>query len=168
MLAMTFAAAAAVGGATPGPIIKDFGPVYEVKNAAPIPLNTQFKAVFDVTGAPDPGALSRKLESVARYLNMHARAGIKPERMDLAIVLHGPATRHALNEAAHLKRFEVTDGSATLLDALVHAGVKVYVCGQSVQASGYQADELRPDVSQALSAMTELTVLQQQGYSLIP
>ncbi|EKE77906.1 DsrE family protein [Gallaecimonas xiamenensis] len=159
---------ALASAATLGPVIKDFGPVFEVNNAAPIPSDIKLKAVFDVTGAPDPGALSRKLESVARYLNMHARAGIKPEAMALAVVLHGSATRHALNDQAHLKRFEVEDGSATLLDALIHAGVKVYVCGQSYSAQGYGDNELRPDVQLALSAMTELTVLQQQGFSLLP
>ncbi|WKE64022.1 DsrE family protein [Gallaecimonas kandeliae] len=162
MLSIALAAAT-----TMGPIIKDYGPVFTVKHAAPLPAGVHLKAVFDIIEAPAPGELDRRLESVARYLNMHAQVGLKPKDMELAVVLHGPATRHALSDAAHEKRFKEKDGSAALLDELAKAGVKIYVCGQAYAAHDYGDEELRGDVTKALSALTELTILQQQGYSLL-
>lgn len=163
MLALVMAAEA-----TMGPVIKDFGPVFSVKHHAAIPADVLLKAVFNEHTAPEPGIINPQIEKVARYLNMHAQAGIDVKRMRLAMVLHGAATRYALSDAAYQQHFKVADKTNRLLDELIKAGVKVYVCGQSYNAHGYSEQELRPGVHEALSAMTELTVLQQEGYALIP
>jgi len=39
--------------------------------------------------------LNRSIESAARFLNMHARSGIPPQNLELAIVLHGSGARAA-------------------------------------------------------------------------
>lgn len=144
-----------------GPVIPGYGPTYPI-NGRDVPLREGFvyKAVFDIAQDPVSGSVNRNLVSVARYLNMHARNGVPVEKMDLAIVVHGPAVKNLLD----------TDGNPNLelIALLQDAGVSIYVCGQSMAFGGFAKSELANGVKIALSAMTMLTTLQSDGYALLP
>ena len=58
--------------------------------------------------------------------------------------------------------------NAALVDALIKAGVRIIVCGQSAAGQGVKKTDLLPGVELALSAMTAHALLQQQGYTLNP
>ena len=85
--------AADPAGFARGPVIADYGPVADVPDAAPIPPGTHFKVIFDVSEAAADGSVNAGIESAARFLNMHARAGIPPENISIAIVVRGGAVR---------------------------------------------------------------------------
>lgn len=153
-----------------GPIIHDFGPVYYVPDE-PLVLEPgeHLQVVFDVAAAPDePSEPNYRLEAAARFLNLNARAGVSPERTKVAIVLHGRATRSALDDEVFEERYGESHPDAALLDALTKAGVRVHVCGQSASAFGFTEQDLRPDARFSASAMTALVRLQSAGYALIP
>ncbi len=153
-----------------GPAIEGYGPTFPIDNRdVPVDEATVYKAVFDVaTYTDDPAALSTRLVSVARFLNMHARAGTPPGNMDLAVVLHGRALKTVLNNDAYQERYVVDNPNLELVQKLADAGVRFYVCGQSMAFGGYAKSELAPQAKLALSAMTMLTELQNQGYALLP
>jgi intracellular sulfur oxidation DsrE/DsrF family protein len=153
-----------------GPVIAGYGAVYFVpEQPLDLAADVELKAVFDVAAAPeDAGARNYRLDTVARYLNMHARAGVAPQQLTAAVVLHGRATRAALGEAAYSKRFGQPNPDADLIRLLAAAGVQFFVCGQSAAASGFRAEEIAPDVEISLSAMTALVMLQSDGFALIP
>jgi intracellular sulfur oxidation DsrE/DsrF family protein len=153
-----------------GPVVADYGAVYYVPDE-PLALapDRELKAVFDIAAAPDaPGARNHRLETVARHLNLHARAGVQPDRLTTAVVLHGRATRVALEDEVFLERYGEPNPEAELIRRLQRAGVRVIVCGQSATAFGFRPDELAPGVQLSLSALTALVTLQQEGYALIP
>lgn len=149
---------------TTGPVIADYGPVADVEGALTIPAHTRFKVVFDVSEGADAGALNRGLESAARFLNMHARAGVRAANVRLAIVVRGSATRDV---AVHPRPDENNANAALIADLIAH-GVEIYVCGQSAAHYEVEANDLLPNVRLALSAMTAHAMLQQQGYTLNP
>lgn len=153
-----------------GPVIENFGPVYYVpEEPLDLPPDVRLKAVFDIAAAPDePGKLNHRLETVARYLNMHARAGVEPRQLPTAVVLHGRATRSALSQEAFEERYGEPHADAELVQLLAVAGVRFVVCGQSAAALGFRRDEFAPDVEMSLSAMTALVMLQSDGFALIP
>lgn len=155
--------------ATYGPILDDFGPVYfngEVDLLTP--LDRDFKALFDVSeAASEPDAASPAIESAARFLNMHAQAGVPRQRLGAAIVLHGGAARYGLSHAAYRQRYEVDNPNLPLIEALRSVGVRIAVCGQTAAARGYAKDELAEPVELALSAMTAVKVLQDEGYQIV-
>ncbi len=152
-----------------GPVIKQFGPVYETADAYGLKQGVEYRAVMDVTDAPDdPSQLNRAIESAARFLNMHARAGVPRDKLQLAVVLHGSAGKHALASPFYQARFDVANPNDALLTALSDAGVDIYLCGQTAGSRGYPAAELHPAVTMATSAMTVLTRLQAEGWSLLP
>lgn len=155
---------------TRGPIIADFGPAYVVPNPGlPTPMLQELKVRFDVTeSAADVKSVSAPLETAARFLNMHAKAGVSPERLKVAIVVHGAAAKDVLDDEAYRKRHGVDNPNLALLEALKRAGVRVYLCGQTAGRSGIVAAELAPSVQMALSAMTAHLVLNGEGYVLNP
>ena len=154
----------------PGPVIEAYGPVYEVTpDAWNLAKDKHYKISMDVSSTADfNGDLNRHIESAARFLNLHARNGIDPGNMEFAIVVHGPAGKDLLKDAAYQKRFGEPNPNTAMLAALHRAGVKIYLCGQTAAHRGFDAEELNPAVILALSAMTAHVRLQSEGYTLIP
>ncbi|MBT8069679.1 MAG: DsrE family protein [Xanthomonadales bacterium] len=153
-----------------GPIISNFGPVYEVPEGAwNLEKGKAYKVSMDVSATADfSGDLNRRIESAARFLNMHARNGIEMEDIDFAIVVHGSAGKDLLKDAAYEARFDEVNPNTPMLSDLAGAGVKVYLCGQTAAHRGLAAEDLHPAVTMALSAMTAHVRLQSEGYTLIP
>jgi intracellular sulfur oxidation DsrE/DsrF family protein len=160
----------AVAEPVTGPVIKDYGPVYYVhEEPLDLPPDSRLKAVFDIAATPDESdKLNHRLETVARYLNMHARAGLESRQLSTAVVLHGRATRSALSQEAFEERYGEPNPDAELVRQLAQVGVRFVVCGQSAAAFGYRSDEFAPDVELALSALTALVMFQSDGFALIP
>ena len=153
-----------------GPVIEDYGPTYPIDDRdVPLGKDFTFRAVFDAGAYPgETDALNSELVSVARFLNMHGRNGVPQENMDIAVVLHGNALKGALSDAAYESRYDTNNPNLDLLQKLDAAGVKFYACGQSMNFRGYEKHELLSPVKVGLSAMTMLTVLQSDGYALLP
>lgn len=149
-----------------GPVIESAGPTYAVP--APdfeTPTDMTYRVAFEVAAAPPaPDALNPGLVTVARFLNMHARAGVPVERLRVAAVVHGPAGRALLDDGAYREVEGVDNPNVALVRELEAAGVRVILCGQTAAARGLPRDRLLPGVEVALSAMTALAVLQERGY----
>lgn len=153
---------------TPGPVIKDFGAVADVKQTHPLKGDEHFKIVFDAAKRGEVDKVNRKFESLARFLNMQARAGVKPEQVALALVVHGGASFDLMTNAAYRKKFQHDNPNAPLIAELFKHKVRIILCGQAAAAQGITAEDLLPGVEVALSAMTAHALLQQQGYTLNP
>ena len=153
----------------PGPVIAEFGPVATVHQDVTIPANAIFKVAFDVSETGKAGEINRTLESAARFINMHAEAGVKPENIHIALVVHGKASVDVTNDAFYSARNDgAANANAAAIQTLIKHGVHVYQCGQSAAAAGIANADLLPGVEMALSAMTMHALLQQQGYTLNP
>ncbi len=157
-------------GTVAGPIIEDFGAVFPVKTPAfATDLRHSYRVVFDVAlGADSPSQRNARIESIARFLNMQAQAGVPADKMDIVLVVHGTAGKDLLRDDAYRARHQTDNPNAELLRRLMDAGVRVVLCGQTAAARDLPADQLLPGAQVALSAMTALVQLQNQGYALIP
>lgn len=162
--------AAEYPGTTTGPVVPGHGPVFPVENAAfPMDNARHYKVSKDLaTTSEAPDAINRGMESVARFLNMQAQAGMPPENIDMALVVHGGAAKDLLTDAAYRERYGVDNPNTALLTGLGEAGVQVYLCGQTAAARGFPPETLNPVVKTALSAMSAHVRLQSEGYVLIP
>lgn len=152
-----------------GPVINSYGPTFAIEDRdIAMEEGTTYKAVFDVAAyADDMSMLNGRMESVARFLNMHGRHGTPVENMDLALVVHGAAVSNLMTHVAYRKRFGQDNPNLDLLSALHEAGVQIYVCGQSMGFRDIGKEALVDFVDVALSAMTMLTVLQNDGYAFL-
>lgn len=150
-------------GFVTGPVIEEFGPAAPIEADLAIPEDLTLKVAFDITQPSEDGAATRQFTTVARFLNMHAAAGVPLERLQPAIVVHGGATKDLVQppEGEETENYR-------LIRALLDAGVPIYLCGQSAAAHGVAKEDLIPGVQLSLSAMTAHAILDAQGYSLNP
>ena len=153
-----------------GPVLEEYGRVFHVPGAARTgDPDDGVRAVFDIaSSSDDPADVNPRIENVARFLNLHVRAGFPREHVRAALVLHGRASKDALGHRAYRKRHKTDNPNLDLLTELEKAGVRIYLCGQSAARRGYARDEVAEPVNVGLSAMTVLAQLQADGYALIP
>lgn len=152
-----------------GPVIENFGPVFSVENPGFITDTSKiYKVVFDVHDTPeDKTKVNPMLNTLARFLNMHAQAGVPIENLKVACVIHNKASHDVLNNEGYRAKFGVENPNVPLLAALKEVGAEVYICGQSVAARGVDRSNLAESVKVGLSAITVILSLESEGYTLI-
>lgn len=152
-----------------GPVFRDVADIAAVDSDMAIPKGTVLKVMFDVSEGATPGEMSKRLETPARFINMHVEAGVPLKDIHIAIVVHGAAGDDLLKPEAYAARHKgAKNGSIKLIEALLAHGVQIWMCGQSAAGSGIAKADLLPGVKMTLSAMTASALLQQQGYTLNP
>jgi intracellular sulfur oxidation DsrE/DsrF family protein len=160
---------------TTGPVFADFGPHAPVEGMGQVPADTEFAVAFDVAAPAEDGARSRGFESAARFINMHVAAGVPEDNIRIAVVVHGKAALDLLTDEAWAARQPAGEEeeapenpSGAMVAAMLDAGVRFILCGQSGAAYGIGQEDLIPGVETALSAMTAHALLQQRGYTVNP
>ncbi len=152
-----------------GPVIEEFGLIYPIPEATVVPQgDTDYKIVVDLLGAADsPTKLNPALNNVARMLNLHLVGGADPERINVVLAVHGPATPSLLSDSAYEGRYGVPNPNTALLEALHQAGVSITVCGQSMISREVPANSLNEHVQIATSMLTTVTTYHQKGYTVL-
>ena len=153
-----------------GPLIEGFGRHVDLPNADFVMRTDDniYKVAFEIfqpLNAPERPHM--RLEAAARFMNMHAHAGISKENLQVKLVLHGGGTRAAMTNEAYQERYEMDNPSLPLLEALSEAGVEIFLCEQSRVLNGLDANEVSAPVKSALSAMTAVVTLQADGYQFL-
>jgi len=152
-----------------GPIIADYGPVFSVENPDFVTDTSKvYKVIFDIHNTPDdPTKVNSMLNTLARFLNMHAQAGVPLKNMKVAGVFHNKATHDILNDEGYQAKYGGQNPNLPLLKALENVGAELYICGQSIGARGVDRGQIDNTVDVALSAMTVILAYQSEGYQLI-
>jgi intracellular sulfur oxidation DsrE/DsrF family protein len=150
-----------------GPIIADYGRSALVEDADfQLPADHEYRVVWEITGYGDgPDGVNRNIDRVARFLNLHAKAGVPKDKMHLAFVVHGAALQSMINDAAYRELHGMPNPTGELLERLGEAGVEMYVCGQSMAFRGWGKDMLASPVKLAPSAMSIMNIYQSRGYT---
>jgi intracellular sulfur oxidation DsrE/DsrF family protein len=126
------------------------------------------KIVIDMTTAnPTAQGHSQAMDRVARLINLYGLGGVKPEQLEIVVVVHSAAYETILTNNAYRRRFRKENPNLDALNALTQAGVRFMVCGQSINARKIALDEINPNVKLAISAITTLVEHQQRGFSLL-
>jgi len=150
------------------PAIKEYGPVHVWPQAVVRPnAHATYKALFDVTQAGKPDAVNPGLDHIARAVNVFAAAGVPLGHLKFAVIIHGPATPIVLGDKAFEAKFGHPNPNLAVLADLKKAGVQVMVCGNALADMSYTPDEVNPDIKVALSALSTLIIMQNEGYALL-
>jgi len=152
-----------------GPIIKDFCQVWNIENTDyKTTVNSPLKVVFDIMNSPESHQeINKSIETAARFLNMHAQAGVAPANLKVVLVVHNMASKDIITNAAYQKRYGENNPNESLIQALLEAEVAIVFCGQSSVSRGIPKEDTIEGVQLGLSAMTALIQLQNEGYQLI-
>jgi len=152
-----------------GPIIVGFGEVWSIENPDyKTDTKSPLKVVFDIMNSPEsPQELNKSIETAARFLNMHAQAGVAPANLKAVLVVHNKASKDITTNTAYQNRYGINNPNESLIKALLDAEVDIIFCGQSSAARGISKEDTIEGVQLGLSAMTALIQLQNEGYKLI-
>ena len=104
---------------------------------------------------------------MARFLNMHAQAGVPLNQLKVVGVFHNKATHDILNDEGYQERYGVNNPNLALLAALEAANAQLFICGQSIAARGVNRTQIHSSIKVALSAMTVILSFHSKGYALI-
>lgn len=169
-LAAGVAIAAPETAATRVAPIQSAGAFHPLPDAAYQPKpSAVYRVVFGLTQASaKPDQVNPALERVARTVNLYASAGVPLGHLKFVAVAYGPATALALDDEHYRAQFGTANPNLPAIRELRKAGVDVAVCGQAVLEHRYESAWVAKDVTVALSALTTITSLQQQGYALMP
>lgn len=150
------------------PVINSYGGVVTSLGTAELPRKNA-KVVYDITSATMDGGVIKGLDRAALLINLYVESGLKTQDLQLAIVLHGDATKAALVDSAYRR---VSDGkdnpSREIIRLLRGNGVEIYVCLQALIHHGYNPENILPDVIIAASAVTVNINKQMDGYAYLP
>ncbi len=151
------------------PIIKDFGPVYEIPDAVekPDPKMTYKLLVDLVMASSKPDTINLGIEAACTLLNLHGVGGVPKEKIKMVMAVHNAAGYTVLNNEAYRARYKVDNPNLPMINALLEAGVKIVVCGQTLKKRGIDPATLAPGVGVATSALTTITTYQLKGYAVI-
>jgi len=152
-----------------GPVIQDYGATYEVPHPDLVTdIDSEFKVIFDVDkSSEDKSEVNRYIEVAARFLNMHARAGMKPEQLKVAMTIHAGAAQDVLNNEVYKAKYGVDNPNFKLINDLSKAEVDIIICGQSAAKNNMSREDINPNVKIALSATTALIQYQNKGYQFV-
>jgi intracellular sulfur oxidation DsrE/DsrF family protein len=174
LLAIAAATAHAEGNQPEGfwqtPTIHNYGRIHYVPDAAfkPDPKRS-YKIVFSITqAAKTPDETNSALDHVARTVNLYVAAGVPLSHLKIVAVAYGAATPIALDDAHYRLKFGTPNPNLPLISELKEAGVTVSVCAQAMAEHGFGFDWLGNDMTLALSGLTTVTVLESEGYVLMP
>lgn len=151
------------------PAIPGHGRMHPLPDAAMQPdKSTIYKVVFDVTAAiHDPAKPHASLDRVAKVVNIFASAGVPLSHLKLVAVVHGPATYAMLDNAHYRSKYHEDNPNLELIAALKKAGVGVEVCGQALAELGIDHAWVNHDVTITLSALSDVIIYGQKGYTLL-
>lgn len=152
-----------------GKIIPDFGKTFKVENPE-IKTDTSatLKVIFDVSKTPeDNSKTNNHIVTAARFLNMHAEAGMDITQLKVALTIHGAAWKDILTDKAYIEKYGVKNPNTELITQLKNAGVDIILCGQTANFRNVSRSEANSNIKFALSAMTALLQYQNNGYHLI-
>lgn len=166
--------AAAVSGlaqapAKVNPAIPNYGSVWDVSFAKEKPdPKLDYNILVDITDAASkPDTLNAYLEAAATLFNLHAVGGVPKEKIHMVVVLHKMAVYSIFSNERFQQKFKVDNPNLPLIKTLADAGVKFFVCGQTLLRGNIPENQIAPEVTVATSALTTLTAYQLKGYASI-
>ena len=151
-----------------GSVIKNYGETFTVDTPTfKTPINAPYKVVFDIGKSYSSDKMNPLFNTAARFINMHAEAGVPLNQIQVALVIHGSAAFDVLNDKEYQLKFGRTNPNTELLSVLKQNNVQLILCGQTAAHKNLKLSQLSPDIQLALSAMTALVQLQNNDYRLI-
>lgn len=151
------------------PVIKSEGGIFEIPFAVEKPdPGMVYNIIIEVERASEkPDTLNWALNNVARLLNLHSVGGVPPANMNVVVAIHGGAAYTTMNNEQYRAKYKMDNPNLKLYQELQAAGVKMFICGQSILARGIDRSRLVPEVKPAVSMLTTVTTYQLKGYAYL-
>jgi intracellular sulfur oxidation DsrE/DsrF family protein len=108
------------------------------------------------------------LAEIGRIINLHVASGIPKNKLDVVVVVHGPALYALYTNEQYRKKWGIDNPNIPLINELMHNGVRFIACGQAMQFFDVRREEMVPNIKISLTAQTVLSAYQLKGYIWYP
>lgn len=130
----------------------------------------RYKAVYDIHSGETAAGVSKGLFYARGLIEAFGKQGVKPDQLDIHLVLHGEAAQFLLIDETYQK--VVGDPFAVNLNAkitqdLLSLGVSVEICHSVMKSKGWRPSDVLPNVTIVHDGYTRLIKLQNDGYAYI-
>lgn len=153
------------------PLIKSskWSGVLPVSNVTEKPdPNMQYKLLMEevlpIKDSASAKEISEGLAEVGRIINLHIASGIPKNKMDVVVVVHGPALYALYTNEVYKNKWGVDNPNIVLINELMKNGVKFIACGQAMNFFDVKQEEMVPNIKISLTAQTVLSNYQLKGY----
>lgn len=148
------------------PLIPDYGGVWSLPQTVKPDPNIEYRLVIDMKVRPaNPEQINEGLNRIARLMNLLSLGGVKKDQIKIAAAIHGGATTAILDNEKYQEIHQLDNPNLEIIRQLKAAGVDLYVCGQSLKARGYPAENVHPEIKIGLSMLTVVSEHMMKGYS---
>ncbi len=151
------------------PVVKNYGGIFDIPYADEKPdPSLDYKIIIEIATPSDkPDSTNWALYNVARLINLHVMGGVPKEKLHVVLAIHGGAAFSVMNNEAYKAKYGVDNPTLKLFKELDKAGVKMFVCGQSLIARNIDRFKMVPEVKVATSMLTTMTTYQLKGYAAL-
>lgn len=149
-------------------IVENYGSVYKVEEPdTKFDTEGKYQVVFDIFKDTNSAEANEQLQDVANYITQQLEEGVLPENMNTIVILHGKASKNALNNSAYNKLFKTDNPNMELIMQLLNSKVKIYVGERTFTRNAFNKEDKISGIRLAVSATSTLTMFQQEGYQII-
>lgn len=151
------------------PAIKLAGGIFEVPDAQEKPdPSLVYNIVIELVAASEnPAQLNQALNNVARLYNLHVLGGVPKKNLHIVVAIHGEAAYTITNSKTYEAKYQAPNLNIEAYQELAKAGVKFFVCGQSLVARNIARETIIPEIDIATSMLTTVTTYQLKGYAYL-
>jgi intracellular sulfur oxidation DsrE/DsrF family protein len=122
--------------------------------------------IFPVKDSVSAKEVNGGLAEVGRIINLHIASGIPKNKLDVVVIVHGPALYALYTNPDYHKKYGTENPNIAMMDELIKNGVRFIACGQAMNFLDIKKEELDPRVRISLTAQTVLSHYQLKGYVL--
>lgn len=145
-----------------------------VINEMELPADAEWKHSFD-TYKGEKGVENAALGRAAEFYRIMEEAGVSADRVQTAVVIHGPAVFDVVNDERYAEKYGTGENGEparnpnfNTVAELVARGAEIWVCGIAAKHLGVGNADLLPGVKMAPAAMVANAELQRRGFTLNP
>lgn len=151
------------------PIIKSQGGIFDIPFAVEKPDPAMvYNIIVEVERESEkPDTINWALNNVARLLNLLSVGGVPSPNVNVVLAIHGGATYTTMNNEQYRAKYKMDNPNLKLYQELQSAGVRMFVCGQSIVNRKVDRTKMVPEVKPALSMLTTVTTYQLKGYAYL-
>jgi intracellular sulfur oxidation DsrE/DsrF family protein len=135
-----------------------------------VDANAKYRAVYDIHTDKMSAGISKGLYYARGLFEAFSKQDVKPEQLDIHLVLHGDAAKELLIDTTYQEAikdpFAINPNSKIVQD-LLDLGVSVEICRSAMKSKGWTADDVLPGVTIVHDGYTRLIKLQNDGYAYI-
>ncbi len=148
----------------------DDGDSFDERPIITVPADGKYRVVYDMRSDKQAAGINKGLYYVRGLIEAFRKQGVKPEQLDIHVVMHGKSAKALLIDETYQAAIDdpfAINPNAKIVGDLIELGVSVEICHSAMKSKGWTKEDVLPDVAIVHDGYTRLIKLQSDGYAYI-